>query len=330
MPQAKINLGARADGIASLAPYDHQEPFAEGFMAADTDTPYLRFAKAFSASWLKSEPRIGATELVVGIPRPVRVIHHDRAAGIMLSQWRYEELMQNGCSPEEKNGLKAIHNYFKDGHITSDLIQQEKESSGLSIASSIGRGPNYQGHILLDYAKALRLGVDGLKQEIQERQSRGNARRSGFYEGLLLLCDTITAVAESYANEAEGLARDAESSKRADELREIAAVCKRVAHEPAQSFHEALQLHWFVFLIDGNDNPGRVDQLFGSCYDDDLRSGRIDRQTAKLMLSDMGLKMDQIKAWGLGLGGVDEGGEDASNELTRDFPFDVAFPAILP
>ena len=68
---------------------------------------------------------------------------------------------------------------------------------------------------------------------------------------------------------------------------------------PPRSFREALQLFWFTFLLDGNDDPGRLDQFMYPFYRDDLENGAITRESAYDLLVELWYKMEQVRAWSL-------------------------------
>ena len=65
---------------------------------------------------------------------------------------------------------------------------------------------------------------------------------------------------------------------KARRLREIARICRRVPRQAPETFHEALQMYWFMHLgtimeLNGWDamNPGHLDRHLQPFYDRDLR-----------------------------------------------------------
>jgi len=86
-------------------------------------------------------------------------------------------------------------------------------------------------------------------------------------------------------------------SRRAAELREIAAILRRVPSGPAETLHEALQSIWItqVALHQENSNMalsfGRLDQILHPLYERDLAEGRLDRRRAAELVGCFFIKM---------------------------------------
>ncbi len=116
-------------------------------------------------------------------------------------------------------------------------------------------------------------------------------------------CDAVILFAERHAELAEQLAAQEQDSRRAAELREIAAVCRRVpAHKP-QTFREAIQMYWFVHLgtiteLNGWDamNPGHFDQHLAPFYAAELAAGTLSREQAKELLCCFWIKVNNHPA----------------------------------
>jgi len=124
------------------------------------------------------------------------------------------------------------------------------------------------------------------------------------------------------------------------ELNEIARICRKVPWEPAETFPEALQSLWFTHTLvlaaesypGPGVSPGRIDQYLYSYYKADVEAGRLTPRQAKEWLQCLWIKHNyayDFQGWvgtnqGINasfgqlitLGGIDEGGDDASNELT--------------
>ena len=129
-------------------------------------------------------------------------------------------------------------------------------------------------------------------------------------------------------------------SGRAAELKNMAAVCRRVPAHAPRTLHEALQYYWFCHLgviteLNPWDsfNPGRLDQHLLPFYRKDLASGRLDEEGARELLHAFWIKFNNhpsppkvgVTAQEsntytdfclINLGGVKEDGSDAVNELS--------------
>jgi len=91
--------------------------------------------------------------------------------------------------------------------------------------------------------------------------------------------------------------------QRVAELRKIAEVCRWVPANAPRTFHEALQMYWFVHLgtiteLNGWDamNPGHLDQHLAPFYEREVEAGTLDRDEAKELLSCFWIKVNNHPA----------------------------------
>ena len=114
-----------------------------------------------------------------------------------------------------------------------------------------------------------------------------------------------------------------------------------VASSRPSTFREAVQALWFLFvLLQAESNassfsPGRADQYLSGITRRDLETGTLDRTDALEIVEALWLKFNQIVylrnsnsakyfagfpiGFNVAIGGLDEKGEDASNELSYLF-----------
>ena len=116
----------------------------------------------------------------------------------------------------------------------------------------------------LDYDKLLRLGIGGLKDEIEACRKTMPESCDGFYRGCLIALDALSDVARRYAEEARSLGNET-----------LAAALMRIATEAPETFLEAIQLVWLYSLISGVLNYGRMDDDLGDFLVRDLEANRI-------------------------------------------------------
>jgi formate C-acetyltransferase len=90
-------------------------------------------------------------------------------------------------------------------------------------------------------------------------------------------CDAVIVFSERHADLAEDLAASESDPKRVAELQKIAEVCRWVPANAPRTFHEAIQMYWFVHLgtiteLNGWDamNPGHFDQHLAPFYEAEL------------------------------------------------------------
>ena len=201
------------------------------------------------------------------------------------------------------------------------------------------------GHAVLD-DKIYRLGFDDFKAWIERSREKISGSDDPDREGKLaelaamsIACDAIVHFAGRHADQARELAESANPDRRAELLR-VAEVCEWVPRHAPRTFHEALQMYWFVHLgvvIELNEwdslNPGRIDQHLYPFYRRDLDEGRLTREEAKELLGcfwvkfsnqpappKVGVTEEQSATYNdftlLNVGGVDVNGEDAVNDLS--------------
>ncbi len=209
-------------------------------------------------------------------------------------------------------------------------------------AEAVGNTGAIPGHIIPNYPKVLELGFSGIKAGIEEEMSQETdpeARES--LEALAVSCDAPRILSERYAAEAERLAADPDTpAERQAELREIAAICRKVPWLPAETFHEAVQALWMTHMLvmaaesypGAGLSYGRIDQYLYPYYRRDLDEGRLTRDRAAEILQCFWIKHNYAYDYqgriganqgitsGFGqlvtIGGCGQDGEDASNELT--------------
>jgi formate C-acetyltransferase len=201
------------------------------------------------------------------------------------------------------------------------------------------------GHFTMNHPGLLKRGLSGIIAEAEERYNAlAPAERLGdkglFYDAVARSLRATIRFANRYADVAASLAEDATDRERAEELRAIARVCRRVPEHAAQTFHEAVQSVYFIHLVaqiesGGNSiSLGRIDQILYPYYLADRQSGRITPEQARELLSLLFIKTNEI--WNIleeayipagegvegkttqnvTVGGVGADGEDATNELS--------------
>ncbi|SFI13468.1 formate C-acetyltransferase [Pseudobutyrivibrio sp. OR37] len=209
-----------------------------------------------------------------------------------------------------------------------------------------------------DYKKGIDLGFEAIKKEaekaldnLDEYDPRDTVDKAEFYESIIIVSDAIILWAKRHGDEALRLAELEADETRKKELLEISRICYKVPAKPAETFHEALQSQWFIQMFSRLEQKtgatisnGRMDQYLYPYYKKDLAEGRITPAKAKelfrcvwlamaqyqdLFVSPAGVKFHEGYAhWeAVTIGGVDENGYDATNDLSyllledkREFP----------
>ena len=122
-------------------------------------------------------------------------------------------------------------------------------------------------------------------------------------QAMSICCDAMMALGRRYAGQARALAAATDDPKRRQELLQIAANCDVVPARAPQTFHQALQMYWFVHLgitIELNPwdalSPGRLDQHLYPFYCRDLAEGRLTREEALELLQCFWIKFNNQPA----------------------------------
>ena len=118
-----------------------------------------------------------------------------------------------------------------------------------------------------------------------------------------IACDAAIIFAERHADLAETMAAGETDSERREELLHIARICRRVPANRPTTFHEAVQMYWFVHLgtiteLNGWDamSPGHLDQHLYPFYERDLGAGILDREKAKELICCLWIKVNNHTA----------------------------------
>lgn len=231
--------------------------------------------------------------------------------------------------------------YWK-GRTLEDRVEEEigEEVAAVAQVVKINQKDHAQGHICPDTAGWLSAGPSGLLASVRDT-ARRRGDRDRFYEGLAVTLEAAVDFMLRYAEAAEAAAAAADQAgtgHRSEDLSAIAANCRALAARPPQGFHEALQSVWFLFVIlhmesnASSFSPGRMDQFLYPYFRRDMMSGVLDLPRALELVEALWIKFNQIVylrsssgaryfagfpiGFNVALGGQDEWGRDASNELS--------------
>lgn len=202
------------------------------------------------------------------------------------------------------------------------------------------------GHTALD-GTIFAMGMNDFKKRIAERMDhldyhndRAASDKAEQLQAMDIACDAAIIFADRHAELAEAMALAESNTERRAELRQIAEICRRVPAEKPRTFHEALQMYWFVHLgtiteLNGWDamTPGHIDQHLFPFYEKDVARQVLDRDKAKELLSCLWIKVNNHTAppkvgvtakesgtyndfTQINLGGLNSAGADASNEVS--------------
>lgn len=240
--------------------------------------------------------------------------------------------------PEDIEVFRSEIAPYWRGKSLEDVLRARNgaEFDALAKVVKINQKDHAQGHICPDCAAWLRRGPAGLRDEARRLGESAGGERADFYRAVEIAMDGAIDFMRRYADLAQKMA--AQNPERADDLLQVAANCAALAERPAQTFHEAVQALWFLFVIlhmesnASSFSPGRADMYLWPYYEADLRAGRIDAERALELIECLWLKFNEIVymrnansakyfagfpiGFNIALGGVDAEGNDFSNELS--------------
>ena len=235
---------------------------------------------------------------------------------------------------------KEIVPYWKKKSL-EDVIDQRfgKEIAEIKKVVKINQTDHAQGHICPNVKEWLEMGPNGLIQKAQEKLKDANPNQKEFYDCVILVMHGVQNFMQRYADLLEVKAKGNE--KYARSMREVAQICRDLQKREAQSFHEAVQSMWFLFVVlhmesnASSFSPGRLDQILYPYYKKDIEEGVLNKEQVQEIIACLWLKFNQIVylrnknsakyfagfpiGFNVAVGGQNEKGEDATNELSHLF-----------
>lgn len=202
-----------------------------------------------------------------------------------------------------------------------------------------------QGHLVLGINNVIKTGFKGVKETALKFKQKHppNSEQASFLDSVILCCDAAKRFAERFSSLAIEMAAEELDDKRREELLRISKIMAKIPWNPPENFYEAVQFTWFVHNISlismgiaGIIAIGRPDQFLYDYYKRDIENGIMDQEFALELIEELLIKLSynllilpnyaKNSASELGgdgnaitVGGVDENGEDATNELTYLF-----------
>lgn len=231
--------------------------------------------------------------------------------------------------------------YWK-GKSLEDVVKADfgEEISSISKVVKINQTDHAQGHICPNVAKWLEKGPSGLLQEAKEHLNTCQLYKKDFYKAVIIVMEGVKTFMNRYHDLLMEQAKTADG-KDAQGMVNVAQICKNLSERPARSFHEAVQSTWFLFVIlhmesnASSFSPGRLDKILYPYYKKDMENGTLTDEKALEIIECLWLKFNEIVylrnknsakyfagfpiGFNIAVGGVDENGNDFSNELSHLF-----------
>ena len=220
-----------------------------------------------------------------------------------------------------------------------DVIKHHGGQEIQSIAKvvKINQKDHAQGHICSDSALWLKMGPLGIMNQAQEKLKTCEESQKEFYECVVLVMQGACTFMKRYHDMIMENIDEVEEPYQ-QSLRTVANNCLNLTKRPPETFHEAVQSLWFLFVLlhmesnASSFSPGRMDQYLYPYYQKDIESGKISMEDALDILECLWLKFNQIVylrnqnsakyfagfpiGFNIAIGGEDENGNDTYNELS--------------
>lgn len=198
------------------------------------------------------------------------------------------------------------------------LSREEREADREWAALARATAHN---HSVIDYEKVLKLGFEGLLEEVDAMEKKHGDRP--MYRAFRRLCEAACHMGEKYAEEAEKLLNTQADGYDPEDLHRIAHTCRRVPRYPAENFTEAVQSLWFAHIINtwedyiNANSLGRLDQILYPYYQKDIESGVITKERAFETVCCLWIKLYRdYDVQQSCVGGTDPDGTSAVNDLS--------------
>ena len=196
-----------------------------------------------------------------------------------------------------------------------------------------------------DYEKLLSVGFGGIKAEIEAKLAAldttnpADLSKKDFYTAELIVLEGASTYIRRYGELAADMARSEADAVRKKELERVSSNCLWVAEGAPRDFWEAIQL-WHIatnmIIIETNGHSvtyGRFDKIFWPFFERDIASGTLTREFMQELIEHSFIKMHQLRkirdtfaitfssgtimgGTALDVGGVDEFGNDITNDLS--------------
>ena len=330
--------------------------FTESYKATKNEPQNIRFAKAMYHLLSNMTIKIREDEFVVGnrctkfVGTPlypeVRVdtieqdinLYNNRETQRLLLSDDDKQIIIEEIIPYWKNEEETTKSRF-DSYLNPELTDLMLNLLYV-VDTNITNGT---GHFFPGHQNVLKAGFNGLIQKSREKMKEfsKDQKKMDFLESVIIVLDGSKEFIQRFSILATELAEKEDDRNRKKELYEIAEICSNISGNPPSSFKEALQLMYFTHVIAGLEDGGfaisigRIDQVLYPFYFEDKKKGNITDEEIQFLIECFYLKLSTLWNYvlhkgiraaegppltaNLTIGGVDENGNDATNQLSYLF-----------
>lgn len=306
----------------------------------------IQRALALKAAMEQLEIRVEPEELIVG----------NRTAGVRYgvvfpesgSTWVDREFETLPTRPQDKFLVREEDiTYFRDiikpyweGKSLEDVLRQRygKEIDKIDKVVKINQKDHAQGHICPDCAMWLKKGPSQLMADADDRARLSSGSKRDFYQSVSIVMQGAKNFMERYSRLLIETAGKEPGQANKDNMIKVARICHKLSEQPPETFHEAIQSLWFLFVIlhmesnASSFSPGRMDEYLWEFYANDRKKGILGEQEALEIIECLWLKFNEIVymrnansakffagfpiGFNIAIGGQDKEGNDFVNDLS--------------
>lgn len=306
----------------------------------------IQRALALKAAMEQLEIRVEPEELIVG----------NRTAGVRYgvvfpesgSTWVDREFETLPTRPQDKFLVREEDiAYFRDiikpyweGKSLEDVLRQRygKEIDKIDKVVKINQKDHAQGHICPDCAMWLKKGPSQLMTDADDRARLSSGSKRDFYQSVSIVMQGAKNFMERYSRLLIETAGKEPGQANKDNMIKVARICHKLSEHPPETFHEAIQSLWFLFVIlhmesnASSFSPGRMDEYLWEFYANDRKKGILGEQEALEIIECLWLKFNEIVymrnansakffagfpiGFNIAIGGQDKEGNDFVNDLS--------------
>ena len=318
----------------------------KSYQEHENESNILKRAYALHDALCKLDIDVEPEELIVGNrTKGVR-------AGVVFPEsgisWIDRELETIATRPQDRFNVhqediktfrEVIMSYWKGKSLEDKLNESHgAEFSAIGKVVKINQTDHAQGHICPNLKNWLAKGANGLLNEAKEHLKTCAEAKKDFYKAIVIVMEGVKIFMNRYHDLLVEKANQSDEKYREDMMK-VAEICKNISEREVQTFHEAVQATWFLFVIlqmesnASSFSPGRLDKILYKYYQKDVESGILNDELALEIIECLWLKFNQIVymrnahsakyfagfpiGFNIAIGGVDENGNDFSNELSH-------------
>jgi formate C-acetyltransferase len=280
----------------------------ETYQAKQYESKLIRRALSLAASLRNISIRIDPGEIIVGNRTP------GMRGGVIFPEaglsWLEKEIDTLVTRDQDRFQVRSEDaEYFRStlvpywrGKTLEDGIvaRMGDEIDSMGKVVKINQKDHAQGHIIPNVRTWLTLGPSGLLAKLRERAADAEDIQKDFFRAVEITLEGARDFIKRYGDLAATLQTRTEYQRYSRELQETARICSKLADGAAESFQEAVQSLWFLFVIlhmesnASSFSPGRLDQYLYPYFRKSLEAGEMDLQKALEIVESLWLSFNKI------------------------------------